>query len=412
MSRLTEFLFFMLYALSALVAALVLVRFMGMAPNTAMLFGALGFVASMQAHSFFTRARKDGALEKRVEQLRKANLGLTDEIEKVHQELDGIAKAVEEEAVRRNEVIVSEVQALETVMAKMEGTLATRIAEAARMAAIPTLEPAEANDRHVLLTLVREALEAGRVELHLQPIVSLPQRKIYFYESFTRLRDQDGNVIMPAEFMKVAEAAGLMTVVDNLLLFRCVQIVRRLTEKDRQVGIVCNISPLSLKDEVFFPQFLDFMRQNADLAGSVVFEIGQKDFEDRGIVEARNMARLADFGFRFSIDKVENLNFDAKDMQRAGVKFFKASGDLLLAAIHSSPDAALPAAPDIRIADIARYLIGHGIELIGEKIEDEVTVVELLDLDAGYAQGHLFGPPSPIREEFLAETEEAFKIAV
>ena len=127
------------------------------------------------------------------------------------------------------------------------------------------------------------------MELHLQPIVSLPQRKIYFYESFTRLRDQDGNVIMPAEFLKVAEPAGLMTVVDNLLLFRCVQIVRRLTEKDRQVGMVCNISPLSLRDEVFFPQFLDFMRQNADLAGSVVFEIGQKDFEERGIVEARNM---------------------------------------------------------------------------------------------------------------------------
>jgi len=124
------------------------------------------------------------------------------------------------------------------------------------------------------------------------------------------------------------------------------------------------------------------------------------------------MARLADFGFRFSIDKVENLNFDAKDMQRAGVKFFKASGDLLLAAINADPNAALPAAPDIRIADIAHYLIGHGIELIGEKVEDEVTVVELLDLDAGYAQGHLFGPPSPIREEFLAETEEAFKIAV
>ena len=412
MSRLAEFLFFSLYALSALVAALVLVRFVGIAPNAAMLFGAFGFLAAMQIHGFFARASTQGTLEKRVEKLRKANLELTQEMASMHNDLGEISEAIKEEAVRRNEVIVSEVQALETVISKMEGTLATRISEAARVAATPMLEPSEANDRHVLLTLVREALEAGRVELHLQPIVSLPQRKIYFYESFTRLRDQDGNVIMPAEFLKVAEPAGLMTVVDNLLLFRCVQIVRRLTEKDRQIGMVCNISPLSLRDEVFFPQFLDFMRQNADLAGSVVFEIGQKDFEERGIVEARNMARLANFGFRFSIDKVENLNFDVKDMQRAGVKFFKVSGDLLLAAINTDPDAALPAAPDIRICDVSRYLISHGIELIGEKIEDEVTVVEMLDLDIGYAQGHLFGPPSPIREEFLAETEEAFKIAI
>jgi cyclic-di-GMP phosphodiesterase, flagellum assembly factor TipF len=412
MSRLTEFLLFSLYAASALVLSLVLVRFAGMAPVNAALFGALGFLAGLHIHGLFSRADSHANMHVRVEKLRKANLALTDEMVRINDELESITKAVADESLLRNEVIVSEVQALETAIAKMEGTLATRISEAARQAAIPTLEPSEANDRHVLLTLVREALEAGRVELHLQPIVSLPQRKTYFYESFTRLRDQDGNVIMPAEFMKVAEAAGLMTVVDNLLLFRCVQIVRRLTEKDRQVGMVCNISPLSLRDEVFFPQFLDFMRQNADLAGSVIFEIGQKAFEERGIVEARNMARLADFGFRFSIDKVENLEFDAKDMQRAGVKFFKVAGDLLLAAVSASTEAALPAAPDIRINDISRYLVSHGIELIGEKIEDEVTVVEMLDLDIGYAQGHLFGPPSPIREEFMAETDETFKIAI
>ncbi len=412
MSRLTHILFFLLYAMSALVASLAMVRFFEISSSIASLFGTLALLASAQIHALLGRASQQMKLEKRVEVLRKANLALTDEITTIHAGMTAMSKAVAEEAVRRDEVIVSEVQALEHVIEKMEGSFSSRMAEAARSANTATLPPAEANDRHILLTLVREALEAGRVELHLQPIVSLPQRKTYFYESFTRLRDQDGNVIMPAEFLKVAESAGLMTVVDNLLLFRCVQIVRRLTEKERQVGMVCNISPLSLKDESFFPQFLDFMRQNADLSGSVIFEIGQQDFEDRGIIEARNMARLADFGFRFSIDKVQSLDFDAKDMQRAGVKFFKASGELLTTAAKAMPDAALPAAPDIRIADIGRYLARHGIELIGEKIEDEATVLELLDLDAGYAQGHLFGPPSPIREEFLAESDDAFKIAV
>lgn len=412
MTRLAEILFYALYAIGAMVSALVMLRFMDLSPATATLFGALGFLAIMQIHVTISRSDKHAGLAKKVENLRKANLALTDEISTMHDNIEAMSKAVAEEAVRRDEVIVSEVQALENVIKKMEGSFATRMAEAARTASQPSLAPAEANDRHVLLTLVREALEAGRVELHLQPIVSLPQRKTYFYESFTRLRDQDGNVIMPAEFMKVAESAGLMTVVDNLLLFRCVQIVRRLTEKERQVGMVCNISPLSLKDESFFPQFLDFMRQNADLSGSVIFEIGQKDFEERGIIEARNMARLADFGFRFSIDKVQSLDFDAKDMQRAGVKFFKASGEVLLQAINAMPNAALPAAPDIRITDISGYLAHHGIELIGEKVENEETVLELLDLDAGYAQGHLFGPPKPIREEFLAESDDAFKIAI
>ena len=42
---------------------------------------------------------------------------------------------------------------------------------------------------------------------------------------------------MPAQYIKVAAPAGLMSVVDNLLLFRCVQVVRRLTAKTREIAL-------------------------------------------------------------------------------------------------------------------------------------------------------------------------------
>jgi cyclic-di-GMP phosphodiesterase TipF (flagellum assembly factor) len=41
-------------------------------------------------------------------------------------------------------------------------------------------------------------LEDNRIELHLQPIVALPQRKTVYYEGFTRLRDPSGAVILPS----------------------------------------------------------------------------------------------------------------------------------------------------------------------------------------------------------------------
>ena len=67
---------------------------------------------------------------------------------------------------------------------------------------------------------IRASLEENRVDLYLQPIVSLPQRKLRYYEALSRLRAEDGSVIMPAQYIKVAAPAGLMSVVDNLLLFR------------------------------------------------------------------------------------------------------------------------------------------------------------------------------------------------
>src|SRR6185437_14192339 len=175
-----------------------------------------------------------------------------------------------------------------------------------------------------------EALTENRVDLFLQPIVALPQRRTQYYESFSRLRDATGRVMMPTEYLSVAEPSGLVTAIDNLLLFRCVQIVRRLAKQDRKIGIFCNVSMASLADEGFFPQFLDLLTANRDLAGSLIFEIGQAAFEARGSVEARNMGKLADLGFRFSLDKVTSLDLGLQDLARSDVKFLKVGTQLLL----------------------------------------------------------------------------------
>src|SRR5690606_35560949 len=151
----------------------------------------------------------------------------------------------------------------------------------------------------------------------------LPQRKTAFYEGFTRLKDASGRLILPQEFIPAAEQAGLMPSIDNVLLFRCVQIVRKLMKQDRRIGIFCNISPRALADDSFFPQFLEFMRENRDLAGSVIFEIPQAAYEARTSVEARAMGKLVDLGFRFSVDRVANAELDLPDLERSGVRYVK-----------------------------------------------------------------------------------------
>jgi cyclic-di-GMP phosphodiesterase TipF (flagellum assembly factor) len=226
-----------------------------------------------------------------------------------------------------------------------------------------------------------------------------------FYESFSRLRDASGRILMPAEYLKVAEPEGLVPAIDNLLLFRCVQIVRRLAKQDRKVGIFCNISLGSLGDESFFPQFLDFLSQNRDLSNALIFELGQAAFEQRGGVEARNMAKLADLGFRFSIDKVTDLELDFQDLARADVKFLKVGADVLLSQVlEVEGRMALRSLKDLQAADFASLMRRYNVEVVAEKIEAERQVIDVLELDVAYGQGHLFGEPRAIREAVLAET--------
>ena len=255
------------------------------------------------------------------------------------------------------------------------------------------------------LRAVQDALDANRVDLHLQPIVNLPQRRVCFYEGFTRLRDENDELIMPGEFLGAAKDAGLLGVIDNMLLFRCVQIVRRLSEKDRRVGVFCNVAISSLEDESFFPQFLEFIKENRDLSGSLIFEISANDFKNRSPVTARNMGRLSDLGFRFSLDKADGIDVNLPEMQGEAVKFLKVEGRKLLdQLVEGGPRPVSSVTREISPDDVCAVFMRYGVDLIAEKVEDEKDVVEILDYDIPFGQGHVFGAPRPIKGSLMEET--------
>ena len=369
--------------------------------------GAAGAIASMgllvAVHVGITGRSDKAALRNEIEQVREANRLLADAMESTQEAMADLAQAIESGAVTSNETLSGEVRMLETLIQQMSDTLEQRAAQP-----VPT-NPYEARHReqsNVLLATIHEALAENRVDLYLQPVVSLPQRRTIFYESFTRLRAADDRVMMPAEYLSAAEGEGLVPAIDNLLLFRCAQIVRRLARQDRKVGVFCNVALSSLGDETFFPQVLEFLSENRDLNQALIFELGQATFDARGAVEARNMAKLADLGFRFSIDKVQTLDLDFADLQRSDVKFMKVAADLLIEQLLDLDGAsALPSLRDISAADFAGLTRRYGIELIAEKCESERQIVDILELDVSMGQGHLFGEPRAIKEAVLAETD-------
>lgn len=257
--------------------------------------------------------------------------------------------------------------------------------------------------RESIADLVSRAAENNRVDLYLQPVVTLPQRKVRYYEALSRLRTEDGDIIPAGDFIDVAESVGLMPKIDNLAVFRCVQVVRRLLLKSRDVGLFCNLSAATLNDPLMFRQLLDFMDANRVLASSLMFEFAQEAYRNFGAIEQECLAALAERGFRFSMDHVTDLLTEPKDIEDRGFRFLKVPAHLLLnrvAGAHS----------DIDPEDLADLLARSGIDLIAERIETETTVVDLLDYDVRFGQGFLFSPPRPVRAEALqgslAESEK------
>ncbi|MEY4965603.1 MAG: hypothetical protein RL274_1186 [Pseudomonadota bacterium] len=365
----------------------------------AILSGIVGFISVQQVLAGFTRRRDKRMVAKELAHLRKSHMEFETALHETRSWLGDLGGLIEERTSTQSKKIVAELQVLETLMRDFAGKISRTAAAVPVPAQKAQRGPATAylntlGEKGELLETIRSSLEENRVDLYLQPIVSLPQRKLRYYEALSRLRAENGDIIMPAQYMQVAGAAGLMSVVDNLLLFRCVQIVRRLTQKNRGIGIFCNISGETLADKEFFPQFIDYMQTNRDLAGQIIFEFSQDAVLQAGIEGEKNLTSLATMGFALSMDHVETLKLDFLRLKAIGFRHLKVRSSTLTRGMNG-------AGAYVAAEDFKKLLTRHGLNLIAERVEDEKTVVQLLDYAVDYAQGYLFGEPRAVREDSL-----------
>jgi cyclic-di-GMP phosphodiesterase TipF (flagellum assembly factor) len=368
-----------------------------------------------------TRLRAHAAVASQVTELARGTADVARQVAEMGRRLTTLESKVEgtlHPARATADPLAVELEALGTLVKQLADTVAahaTTLAELGRSAARPAggvelaaknlpsdgALPAELVQPHEpeMLALIRTAVDTDRIDLYLQPIVTLPQRKVRYYEALSRLRTDRGEVLQFADFIAQAESAKLMPQIDNLMVFRCMQVVRRLLSKNRELGLFCNISGSTLADAAVFAQLLEFLDANRAIAPAMVLQFTHSAIRAAGPIENESLSALAERGFRFSLDNLVDLRIEPRALATRGFRFVKVPASLLLDRGGG--------ATDIRPTELADLLARVGIELIAEKIESEGTVVELIDHDVKYGQGFLFSAPRPVRAEALQDAGTA-----
>lgn len=251
-----------------------------------------------------------------------------------------------------------------------------------------------------MLEIVSQAIEAGRVDLYLQPAVTLPERRPRYFEAFTRIRTKTDTLIMPAAYLPPAESSGMIPLIDNVLLVKSVQTLRRLGPGSRIKGVFCNISANTLLDPEFFPELVEFMEENSSLSESLIFELGQPAILGLSPAELGALDTLGALGYGFSLDHVADLDVDFIGLRERSFRFVKIDARTFLQGMAEKSGA-------FSGADMKRALDDFDIKLIVEKVEDEDTVARLLDHGVELAQGYLFGKPRPMSPALFREIDDA-----
>lgn len=247
-----------------------------------------------------------------------------------------------------------------------------------------------------VMQLVHQAVEADWVDLFLQPIVNLPQRKTRFFEMFSRIRIKE-EIYLPAErYIAVAMQHDLLPVIDNLLLLRALQFIRDTADEDANRAWFCNITSLTLNDPKFMGDLVEFIAQNRALAPRLVFEMAQHDLATMNVDAVPVLDGLSHLGCRFSMDQVREIAFDFEHLEARHIRFVKVDAGAVLRELRQSGGLQ-------RMKRLKASLDRRGIDLIVEKVESDAQLIELLDVEIDYGQGYLFGKPE--RDNILLEAK-------
>jgi len=407
MSFLRHILIALSYSTIAGAVALVLPRTVpGIDAGMAVMLGAVVLIGSALLHEVFARQEEEGKLVEEVQDLRAGHGEVMGELTRTREEVGNIYKAIESMTGKggRGKELAEDVGKVMAEVKMLQGLVEqlTSVSDDSPPDEVTTLERIATEDESTdvvpaapelddatIVHLVRDGIAKDRVDLVLQPVVSLPQRKRKFYEAYTRIRDEAGETITPGQYIAIAEREGIVTALDNLMLFRCVQQLRNRQGRDGKYGFFCNISPHTLADTKFFNDFIVFMTENSSLAQDLIFEFSHATIANQDDEIRHQLSRLAALGFRFSLDQVSSLNLDYGALAEQHFKFIKIDAETMLRELPQPTT-------DIDLQDFKKVLERQGIDLIVEKIETEDVLLDILDFHVDFGEGYLFGEPKTL----------------
>lgn len=237
----------------------------------------------------------------------------------------------------------------------------------------------------VVSELISTAVREDRVDIFLQPIVRLPQRKISFYEVYARPRAKKGLYLPASRYLPLAQG-DLLPAIDNMLFMRSIQLLRSRRTNNQSVAYFLNVNASTLKNSTFMADLVDFLGDNRHLAGRLIFEFSQKDFKELGGSVFPVLKGLAELGCRFSMDQVTDLSLDVMQLLSYNLRFIKIDAAMILEATSNNIG-------NRAFLNLKKELDDYGIDLIVQKVEKESDLLELLDTDIDFGQGYLFGEP-------------------
>ena len=207
------------------------------------------------------------------------------------------------------------------------------------------------------------------------------------------MRDKDGTVLPPAEFIQAAEHTGLIHAIDHMVLHKAIALVAKINQHGSNIKLSINLSAHAFNDPELLPIIKRELERNLVDPGTLVFEITETAaLQD--LPGARSlMTEIKELGCGFVLDDF-GVGFSSfYYLRELPVDTVKLDGSFIHNLVNSKDDQILVKA----LCSVAR---GFNKTITAEFVENEETLLLLETMGIDYAQGYFIGKPAPYSDFF------------
>ncbi len=251
----------------------------------------------------------------------------------------------------------------------------------------------QAQERMTLTKNLRLALQKNQFELYYQPIIDLNNGQLIKAEALIRWTDSNNQLIMPSQFIPLAEETGLITEIGEWVFQTAVQQLKQWrTTYDPQLKISINKSPNQFHDSAHIASdWAELLKQNGLDNQSVVIEITEGTLLNANEDVKNILLEYRDAGIQVALDDFGTGYSSLSYLNKLDIDFLKIDRSFVQNLQANSNDLALCEA----IIVMAHKL---GLKVIAEGIETQGQQDLLINAGCDYGQGYLFAKPLPVAE--------------
>ena len=235
---------------------------------------------------------------------------------------------------------------------------------------------------------LRDAIVGGELELHYQPIVDGSTGAVQCVEALMRWNHKSRGLIMPSQFIPLAEEAGLMTDLGNWAITRACEQAMVLPE---HMEVAVNVSPNQFRSAGIISHLRSVLAETGLNPARLILEITESVILTSEMVAERVLSELQFLGVQLALDDFGTGYSSLSYLQRYAFSKVKIDRTFVAGMLEKKANLAIVRA----VLGIGRDL---GIGIVAEGVEKIEQAEALRDEGCVLMQGYLFGRPKPLND--------------